>query len=91
MLVNPHYTGLGNFFSNTWSICMSLKHLTIVVMIAVAMYADRVLTAGLTRVLATDAGTVQQGAALQRLKLAYGIVAALGVAILVLTAVAQGA
>ena len=56
MLVNEHYSGFGSFFSNPWSIFMSLKHLVIVLMIAVAMYTDRVLTLGLERVLATEAG-----------------------------------
>ena len=40
LFVNAHYAGLGNFFANTWTTLMLLKHLVVVVLGGLAFAVD---------------------------------------------------
>jgi uncharacterized membrane protein len=40
LFIDPKYAGLGNFFANTWATLMLVKHLVVVVLIALAVVVD---------------------------------------------------
>jgi uncharacterized membrane protein len=80
MLVNEQYMGLGNFFANNWSILIIIKHVVVLVFLALAIIAERVYLSKI--------GPANPEA-LQRYRLSLNIDLLLGVLILLMTAVAQ--
>jgi len=81
MFVNESYLGLGDF-GNRWSILMVAKHVLVVVFLGLGIYSERAFVERLG-----EAGPT----ALNRLRLALGAMTILGVAVLLLTAMAQAA
>ena len=83
MLVDPSYQGVGNF-SNPWSILMLVKHLVILVMVALGFWFNAILRVGPQ--MSTNSGAVQ---ARKSFHLYANAMAACGVLVLLLTAFAQ--
>lgn len=79
-LVNENYLGLGKFFSNSWSILMVIKHLLVVVFLALAVFSERAYQAKISD---------QNPEALKRFRLALNINTILGAVILLLTSIVQ--
>jgi uncharacterized membrane protein len=80
MLIDENYLGLGNFFGNTWSVLIIIKHVLVLVFLALAIYSER---AYLGRI------SDQNPDALKKYRSALNINTALGVIILLLTSIAQ--
>lgn len=80
MLVNESYQGLGKIFANLWCILIVLKHVLIVVFLALAFYSER---ACLGRI------SDQTPQAVERFRWALNINLILGAIILLLTTIAQ--
>jgi uncharacterized membrane protein len=80
MLTNESYLGLGNFFANSWSALMVIKHGLMLAFLALAVISERAY-------LAQISDTKPQ--ALRRFRQSSNINALLGVVILLLTALAQ--
>jgi uncharacterized membrane protein len=80
MLVNESYMGLGDFFANTWSVLIIVKHVLIVPFLGLAFYSER---GPLAKV--SDANP----AALDQYRLVLNLDLLLGLVILLLTALAQ--
>jgi uncharacterized membrane protein len=85
MTLNSRYLGIGNF-GNVWTVLMLVKHLLILVMIAAGFWFNAILRVG--PLMASTSGAAQ---ALLRFRSYSRLMAALGVAVLLLTAVAQSA
>ena len=85
MLVDPGYSGFGNFFGNTWSILMSVKHLLVAGMIGMGFWFNGILRVGPM----TSANTGSREAT-NRFRRHANTMAICGVVVLLLTAVAQG-
>jgi uncharacterized membrane protein len=84
LFVDPRYAGLGNFFANTWTALMLIKHLVVIVLIALAVIVDLLIR----RVgAASDDST--RASALRRLRLSAEGATGLGALIVLLTAAAQ--
>lgn len=80
MLINDDYLGLGSFFGNPWSILIAIKHLVIVLFLALAISSERACLSKISD---------EKPKALKRFKLAMNAATILGLAILFLTALAQ--
>ena len=80
MLIDENYLGLGNFFGNTWSVLIIIKHVLVLVFLALAIYSER---AYLGRI------SDQNPEALNKFRLAININTVLGLVILLLTSIAQ--
>jgi uncharacterized membrane protein len=80
MLINQNYLGLGNFFGNPWSILIVIKHVLVLVFLAVAIFSERVFMVQISD---------QNPQALKQYRWSLNIDMALGVVILLLTAIAQ--
>ena len=86
LFVDPKYAGLGDFFANSWTTLMLVKHLVVVVLIALGVVVDFLVR----RVgEATDEAT--RAPALRRLQLSAEGATGVGALIVLLTAAAQGA
>jgi uncharacterized membrane protein len=83
-LVDSNYLGLANF-GNTWGILMLVKHTVILGMVAVAFWFNAVLRVG--PLASSNSGAAQ---AIARFRSHINWMAVLGVAVLLLTAIAQG-
>ena len=83
MLVNPAYLGLGNF-GNLWSIAMLAKHVVVLVMIGIGFWYNAMLRVG--PMTASNSGGAQAIANFRRY---VNWMAACGVLVLLLTALAQ--
>ena len=84
LLASPKYAGLGDFFANTWTTLMLLKHLVVAVLVALAVAVDLLIRrAGEASDDATGA------AALHRVRLAAEGATGLGALVILLTAAAQ--
>ncbi len=81
MFVNENYLGFGDF-GNLWGILIVVKHVLAIAFIAFGIYSERAFVERLGEA---------KPEALNRLRLALGTMAALGVAVLLLTAIAQAA
>lgn len=46
-LLDPEYEGIGNFFANTWSIMLFIKHLLVLAMIGLGVYQGKRVMPGL--------------------------------------------
>lgn len=82
MLINEYYLGLGSFFGNPWSILIVIKHVLVLAFLALAVFSERVYLARISE---------QNPQALKQYRRALKIDLVLGVVILLLTAIAQGA
>lgn len=80
MLINKSYLGLGNIFGNAWSVLIVVKHVLVVVFLALAVISERVYL-----VQVSD----QNPQALKRFRWALNINTVLGVTIILLTSIAQ--
>jgi uncharacterized membrane protein len=80
MLINEDYLGLGNFFGNLWSILIVVKHVLVLAFLALAIISERAYMARISD---------RNPQALRKYRLSLNIDLALGVVILLLTAVAQ--
>jgi len=80
MLINENYLGLGKFFSNSWSVLMVIKHVLVVVFLALAVFSERAYLAKISD---------QKPEALKQFRLAMNINAILGAVILLLTSIVQ--
>lgn len=83
MIVDPNYLGVGNF-GNLWSIAMLVKHILIVVMIALGFFYNAILRVG--PMMSSNTGAEQ---AIARFGLHSKWMAICGVLVLLLTAFAQ--
>jgi uncharacterized membrane protein len=84
LFIDPNYVGLGNFFVNTWTTLMLVKHLVVVVLIALGVAIDVLIRrAGA----ATDEAT--RASALRLTRLSAEGATGLGALIVLLTAAAQ--
>jgi uncharacterized membrane protein len=41
MLINQNYLGLGDFFGNPWSVLIVIKHVLVLVFLALAIFSER--------------------------------------------------
>lgn len=80
MLINKSYLGLGNFFGNSWTALIVIKHGLVLVFLALAMYSERAFLAKISD---------EKPAALNQFRGSLSINMILGLAILLLTAIAQ--
>lgn len=80
MLINENYRGVGDIFANSWSILIVVKHVLVLVFLALAVISERVY---LKRV------SDQHPEALRQFRRALGADLVLGAAILLLTSIAQ--
>lgn len=80
MLINESYLGLGDFFGNAWSVLIVIKHVLVVVFLALAVISERVFLGQVGE---------QKPQALMQFRSALNINAILGVVILLLTSIAQ--
>jgi len=82
MLVDPSYLGIGNF-SNIWAVMMLVKHILIVVMIGMGFWNNAILRVGPLM----SSNDPEQ--AIARFRKYINAMAACGVLVLLLTAIAQ--
>ena len=80
MLINQNYLGLGNFFSNPWSVLIVVKHVLVLPFLALAVFSERAFLAKVSD---------QNPEALKQFGWAVNINTILGVVILLLTSIAQ--
>ncbi len=80
MLINSNYLGIGHFFSNAWSSLIVIKHLLVLVFLALAIYSERAFLGKISD---------QKPEALKQFRWAVNINTAVGTIILLLTAIAQ--
>ena len=84
LIVDPDYAGLGNVFANTWTTLMLVKHLVVVVLIALGVAVDL-----LVRRVAAASDDSARALAAHRLRLSAEGATGLGALIVLLTAAAQ--
>jgi len=85
LLSAGRYDGLGNLFASTWTVLLTVKHLVVLLMLAVAFAIDRLSVA------VAEAGSDEgRRTTLGMLGLAVQGMTVLGLVILLLTAAAQG-
>ncbi len=85
LLTAGRYDGVGNVFASTWTTLLTVKHLLVLVMLAVAFAVDRLAVA------VSEAGSdTARETALGALGLATQGVTVIGLLVLLLTASAQG-
>jgi uncharacterized membrane protein len=82
-LVDPNYLGLGNF-SNPWALLMLVKHILILGMVVMGFWFNAILRVG--PLMRSNSGA---GPALARFRWYCNAMAVTGVAVLLLTALAQ--
>jgi uncharacterized membrane protein len=82
MISNEHYLGLGNFFGNSWSVLIIVKHVLVLAFLALAVYSERVFLAQISD---------EKPEALNKFRLALNINTFLGLFIILLTSIAQTA
>jgi uncharacterized membrane protein len=83
MLIDPNYVGIGNF-SNPWAILMLVKHIVIVVMLALGFWFNAIQRVG--SAMRSSSGAAQGVAKFRQ----YSTVMAIcGVVVLTLTALSQ--
>ena len=80
MLINENYLGLGNFFSNPWSVLIVIKHVLVLAFLALAVFSERAFLGKISD---------QKPEALKQFRWALNINTILGVIILLLTSIAQ--
>ena len=80
MLINKSYTGLGQFFSNPWSILMVIKHGVVLIFLAVAIFSERAFLLQIGD---------KKPEALKNFKFAMNVNTILGIIIVLMTSIAQ--
>jgi uncharacterized membrane protein len=80
MLINENYSGLGDFFSNPWSVLIIIKHVLVLVFLVLAVISERAYLAKISD---------EQPDALQKFRWSVNICSILGAGILLLTSFAQ--
>src|SRR5512136_1063346 len=80
MLINENYLGLGNFFSNLWSILIVIKHVLVLAFLILAIFSERAYLGDISD---------EKPKALKQFRRALNINTILGVVILLLTSIAQ--
>ncbi len=80
MLINQNYLGLGNFFANPWSVLIVIKHVLVLVFLALAVFSERAFMGKISD---------QKPEALQRFRWTVNINTLLGIVILLMTSIAQ--
>jgi uncharacterized membrane protein len=80
MLINKNYLGLGNFFGNPWSTLIVTKHVLVLAFLALAIYSERAFLSQISD---------QKLLALKQFRWSLYIDTLLGLAILLLTSIAQ--
>ena len=80
MMINEKYLGLGNFFGNAWSVLIVIKHVLVLVFLALAIFSERVIMAKISE---------EQPQRLEQFRLALGVNTFVGILILLLTTAAQ--
>jgi len=80
MQINENYLGLGRFFSNSWSVLMVIKHVLVLAFLALAVFSERVFLGQISD---------QKPESLKKFRWTVNINTVLGVAILLLTTIAQ--
>jgi uncharacterized membrane protein len=80
MLINKNYLGLGNFTANPWSVLIVIKHVLVVIFLALAIFSERAFLGQISD---------QKPEALKQFRWALKINTALGVVIVLLTSIAQ--
>lgn len=80
MLKNESYLGLGNFFSNPWSVLIVVKHVLLLPFLALAVYPERVFLGQISD---------QKPKALKQFNQTLRINTVLGLVIILLTSLAQ--
>jgi uncharacterized membrane protein len=80
MLINESYLGLGNFFGNSWSVLIVVKHVLVLAFLALAVFSERAFLGQISD---------QRPEALNKYRWALKINTVLGVVILLLTSIAQ--
>ncbi len=84
LVVDPRYTGLGDFFSSTWTTLMLVKHVLVVVLVVLGVYVDR-----LVRRVGTAPSDEMRASTLGRVRLGAEAATGLGAVVVLLTAAAQ--
>lgn len=84
LFVNRDYEGLGNFFANTWTALMLVKHLFVAGLVALAVAVDL-----LVRRVEHAAGEDERKRTLRLLGLSAEVATSVGALIVLLTAAAQ--
>lgn len=82
MLINEAYLGLGNFFGNSWSILIVVKHVLVLAFLALAIYSERAFLPQISD---------DHPEGLKKFRLSLNINLFLGLFILLLTSIAQAA
>jgi uncharacterized membrane protein len=85
LLSAGRYDGLGNVFSSTWTVLITVKHLVVLLMLGIAFAIDR-----LSAAVADAGGGNGRETTLGMLTLAAQGMTVLGLVVLLLTAAAQG-
>lgn len=80
MLINESYLGLGNFFANLWSVLIVVKHVLVVVFLALAVLPERAFLGKISD---------ENPAALKKFRWSLNINTLVGVVIILLTTLAQ--
>ncbi len=83
MLIDPNYLGIGNF-SNPWALLMLIKHLIIVVMIALGFWFNALQRVG--QAMRSNSGAAQ---GIAKFRQYSNLMAICGVIVLALTALSQ--
>jgi hypothetical protein len=83
MLIDPNYLGIGNF-SNPWALLMLIKHLIIVVMIALGFWFNALQRVG--PAMRSNSGAAQ---GIAKFRQYSNLMAICGVIVLALTAFSQ--
>jgi len=86
MLRDPHYPGFGRIFANAWAAAMAIKHVVVVLMLAIGGWLNIALRRGAAS--AAHAGGRETGQ-ISRVKLALSAMNLCAASVLLLTAIAQ--
>ncbi len=79
-LINESYLGFGNFFANPWSILIVVKHVLVLAFLGLAFYSERAFLGQISE---------EKPKALKQFRWAVNINTVMGIAILLLTSIAQ--
>jgi uncharacterized membrane protein len=80
MMINKYYLGLGNFFGNSWSILIVIKHSFVLAFLVLAVYSERFYLGQISD---------QKPEALKKFRWALNVNLLLGIIILLFTSIAQ--
>lgn len=80
MVINKNYLGLGQFFSNPWSVLMVIKHVLVLAFLILAIFSERAFLAQISD---------KKPQALKNFRYAVNINTILGVIIVLMTSIVQ--